>query len=207
MVRVIAQFGFTANGSSDDGRERTILTPNSPTHAAQIFQLQAAGATEEDLHPLVAQAITESARRPVAPRVAAPREPVDPARIGRRVVRRQAKMERELGTLEQTEPRGGDKAVRDELTRPAGSYVQQDVDAWFAHALAALPRAGETAAGLLSPSVLAHAALRAELARLVPDADTVQPPPNPKPPAASPRSSRARFGHGHPPGRAAAILA
>ncbi|MFG2933935.1 hypothetical protein [Streptomyces achromogenes] len=32
-----------------------------------------------------------TARRPLAPRVAAPREPVDPARIGRRVVRRRAK--------------------------------------------------------------------------------------------------------------------
>src|SRR5687768_3288004 len=30
---------------------------------------------------------------------------------------------RELGTLEQTEPREGDEAVRDELTRRAGSYV------------------------------------------------------------------------------------
>ncbi|MFF7647006.1 hypothetical protein [Streptomyces canus] len=32
-----------------------------------------------------------TARRPLAPRVATPREPVDPARIGRRVVRRRAK--------------------------------------------------------------------------------------------------------------------
>jgi hypothetical protein len=29
-------------------------------------------------------------RRPLAPRVAVPREPVDPARVGRRVVRRRA---------------------------------------------------------------------------------------------------------------------
>ncbi|MFF3129912.1 hypothetical protein ACFVRD_49010 [Streptomyces sp. NPDC057908] len=168
-----------------------------------------------------------TARRPLAPRVAAPREPVDPARIGRRVVPRRAKgmdagavaaaLEealfdarqasrhedlanddrgraelaewerpdqllaaaapgavydpetedfvraelaaeaaaakareaalreaariaaradelqalRELGTLEQTEPR------RDELTRRAGAYIQGDVDAWFAYALAA----------------------------------------------------------------------
>jgi hypothetical protein len=35
---------------------------------------------------------------------------------------------RELGTLEQTEPRTGDEAVRDELTRRAGGYVQADVD-------------------------------------------------------------------------------
>ncbi|ROQ65334.1 hypothetical protein EDD95_7956 [Streptomyces sp. CEV 2-1] len=81
---------------------------------------------------------------------------------------------RELGTLEQTEPRHGDEAVRDELTRRAGSYVQVDVDAWFAYALAARlghyrdPAAREDAAGLLPAPVLAHAALLAELARLVP---------------------------------------
>lgn len=84
-----------------------------------------------------------------------PREPVDPARIGRRVVRRratgvtadavaaareadlreQARIEahadelqalRELGTLAQAEPRAGDEAVRDLLTRRAGGYVQAD---------------------------------------------------------------------------------
>ncbi|MCX4482072.1 hypothetical protein OOK44_37480 [Streptomyces cellulosae] len=211
-------------------------------------------------------------RRPLAPRVAVPREPVDPARIGRRVVRRRAKgmnagavaaaLEearfdarqasrhedladdvrgqaelaewerlaqllatapsgtvyspdaddavraelvadaaaasareaelreaariaaradelqalRELSTLQQTEPRTGDEAARDELTRRAGGYVQADVDAWLAHALATHrghyrdPAAREEAAGLLTPPVLAHAALLAELARLVPDA-------------------------------------
>ncbi|MEU2564968.1 terminal protein [Streptomyces longispororuber] len=60
MVRVVAHFGFTANGSSDDGRERTILTPISPTYAAEILRLQEAGATESELHPVVAKAITES---------------------------------------------------------------------------------------------------------------------------------------------------
>jgi DNA-binding transcriptional regulator YiaG len=60
MVRVVAHFGFTANGSSDDGRERTILTPISPTYAAEILRLQEAGATESELHPVVAEAITES---------------------------------------------------------------------------------------------------------------------------------------------------
>ncbi|MEV8435053.1 hypothetical protein [Streptomyces chartreusis] len=217
-----------------------------------------------------------TARRPLAPGVAAPREPVDPARIGRRVVRRRAKgmdagaiaaaLEearfdarqdsrhedladdargraelaeweriaqllattpegtvydpdadivvqaelaadaaaaaareaelreaariaaradelqalRELGTLEQTEPRDGDEAVRDELIRRAGGFVQADVDGWLAHALAAHlghyrdPAAREAAAGLLTPPVLAHAALLAELARLVPSADVDQ---------------------------------
>ncbi|MBV7674290.1 terminal protein [Streptomyces halstedii] len=60
MVRVVAYFGFTANGSSDDGRERTILTPISPTYAAEILRLQEAGATDSELHPVVAEAITES---------------------------------------------------------------------------------------------------------------------------------------------------
>ncbi|MFE0358757.1 hypothetical protein ACFW2K_28620 [Streptomyces nigra] len=220
--------------------------------------------------------LRRTARSPLAPRVAAPREPVDPARIGRRVVRRRAKgmdvgavaaaLEdarfdarqdsrhedladdvrgpaelaeweriaqllaaavpgtvcdpeaddvvqaelaadaaaaaareaehreaarvaaradelqalRELGTLEQTEPRTGDEAVRDELTRRAGGYVQADVDAWLAHALAAHlghyrdPAAREEAAGLLTPPVLAHAALLVELARLVLGADVYQ---------------------------------
>ncbi|MFG2631294.1 telomere-protecting terminal protein Tpg [Streptomyces sp. NPDC048473] len=60
MVTVVAYFGFTASGSSDDGRIRHITTPISPTYAAQILQLQEDGATEEELHPVVAEAITES---------------------------------------------------------------------------------------------------------------------------------------------------
>ncbi|MGW7260517.1 telomere-protecting terminal protein Tpg [Streptomyces sp. NPDC054834] len=60
MVRTVAHFGFTARGSSDDGRERHISTEISPTYAKQILQLQEAGATEEELHPIVAAAITES---------------------------------------------------------------------------------------------------------------------------------------------------
>ncbi|MFD3547827.1 hypothetical protein ACFWUW_19880 [Streptomyces sp. NPDC058655] len=217
-------------------------------------------------------------RRPLAPRVAAPREPVDPARIGRRVVRRRAKgmdgvaiaaaLEearfdarqasrhedladdvrgraelgewerldrllaaaapgtvydpdaddvvqaelaadaavaaareaelreamriaaradelqalRELGTLEQTEPRQGDEAVRDELTRRAGSYVQPDVDAWLARALAAHRghyadlATREAAVGLLHQPVLAHAALLGALTQLVAGADIDQLP-------------------------------
>ncbi|WP_331720230.1 hypothetical protein OG985_49825 (plasmid) [Streptomyces sp. NBC_00289] len=217
-----------------------------------------------------------TARRPLAPRVAASREPVDPARIGRRVVRRRAKgmdagavaaaLEearfdarqasrhedladdvrgpaelaewerieqlladaapdtvydpdaddvvqaelaadaaaaaareaelreaarvaaradelqalRELGTLEQTEPREGDEAARDELTRRAGSYMQKDVDAWLAHALAAHlghyrdPAARQAAADLLPTQLLAHAALLTELAHLAPGADVDQ---------------------------------
>ncbi|MEU7596561.1 hypothetical protein AB0B79_26535 [Streptomyces sp. NPDC039022] len=216
-----------------------------------------------------------TARSPYAPHVAAPREPVDPARIGRRVVRRRAKgmnadavaaalqdalfdarqdlrhedladdvrgraelaeweridqllaaavpgtvydpdtdevvqaelaadaaaaareaelreaariaaradelqALRRLGTLEQAQPRDGDEAVREELTRRASGYVQADVDAWLARALAAhlghyrTPAAREAAAGLLPQPVLAHAALLAELARLLPGTDADQ---------------------------------
>ncbi|MFD7003816.1 telomere-protecting terminal protein Tpg [Streptomyces mirabilis] len=60
QVEVYAYFGFTCTGSSDDGRERFISTAISPTYAAEILRLQEAGATEEDLHPVVAEAITES---------------------------------------------------------------------------------------------------------------------------------------------------
>ncbi|MFD9099023.1 hypothetical protein [Streptomyces collinus] len=87
---------------------------------------------------------------------------------------------RELGTLAQTDPRDGDEAVRDELTRRAGGNAQADVDAWLAHALAAHlghyrdPAAREEATRLLPPPVLAHAALLTELARLVPGADPDQ---------------------------------
>nr|WP_241267350.1 hypothetical protein [Streptomyces scabichelini] len=83
---------------------------------------------------------------------------------------------RELGTLEETGPREGDEAAREELTRRAGSYVQTDVDAWLAQALAAHlghyadPAARAAAADLLPTHVLAHAALLTELARLVPGA-------------------------------------
>ncbi|CAL9674555.1 telomere-protecting terminal protein Tpg [Streptomyces sp. enrichment culture] len=59
MVDVTAYFGFTCTGSSDDGLERT-TTAISPTYAKQMLELQEAGATEEDLYPIVAEAITES---------------------------------------------------------------------------------------------------------------------------------------------------
>ncbi|MGW7134174.1 hypothetical protein ACWGIA_38365 [Streptomyces bobili] len=61
MVEVTAHFRFTCTGSSDDGRERTITRRSrSPTYVKEILRLQEAGATEEDLHPVVAEAITES---------------------------------------------------------------------------------------------------------------------------------------------------
>jgi hypothetical protein len=84
---------------------------------------------------------------------------------------------RELGTLAQAEPLEGDEAVRDLLTRRASHYVQPDVDAWFAHALAAHrahrahradPAARQAATDLLPRPVLTHAALLAALTRLDP---------------------------------------
>ncbi|MEE1792580.1 hypothetical protein PUR28_17695 [Streptomyces sp. BE308] len=59
-VEVTAYFGFACKGSSDDGRERQITTDISPFYVKQIMELQEAGATEEDLHPIIAEAITES---------------------------------------------------------------------------------------------------------------------------------------------------
>ncbi|MEV7978461.1 hypothetical protein [Streptomyces sp. NPDC086519] len=59
QVEVYAYFGFACTGSSDDGRERFISTALSPTYAKQILQMQGAGATEEELHPVVTDAITQ----------------------------------------------------------------------------------------------------------------------------------------------------
>ncbi|MFF4174116.1 telomere-protecting terminal protein Tpg [Streptomyces sp. NPDC001744] len=60
MVSVTAYFGFMCTGSSDDGRQRQITTDISPTYVKRILEFQEAGVTEEDLHPIVAEAITES---------------------------------------------------------------------------------------------------------------------------------------------------
>lgn len=111
---------------------------------------------------------------------------------------------RDLGTLEEAEPRGGDEAVRDELTRRAGGYAQDDVDGWLAHALAAglghyrSPGARDAAAGLLPAPVLAHAALLTELAAWPPPRTPTSwrsprgsRPRTPTPPARSPHSSPA----------------
>ncbi|GLW19819.1 hypothetical protein Stsp01_65620 [Streptomyces sp. NBRC 13847] len=104
------------------------------------------------------------------------------AREAQRVATRADELQalRDRGTLEQTEPREGDEAVRDELTRRGGGYAQADGDGWLAHALAAHlghyrdPGALDAAAGLLSPPLLAHAALHAELAHLAPGTDIGQ---------------------------------
>ncbi|GAA3487601.1 hypothetical protein [Streptomyces cremeus] len=87
---------------------------------------------------------------------------------------------RELPALEQTEPPDGDEAARNEPTRRTGGYVRADIAAWLARALAAHlghyrdPAARKAAADLLPPLALAHAALLAELVRLVPGVDMDQ---------------------------------
>lgn len=122
---------------------------------------------------------------------------------------------RELGALEQTEPRTGDEAARDELTRRAGGYVQADVDGWLAHALAAHlghyrdPAACEEATGLLPLPVLAHAARCSPNSPARSPASTStswrsrpgSPPPNPKLPARLPSSLPAPVPGTADPGR------
>ncbi|MET9800373.1 hypothetical protein [Streptomyces sp. NPDC006368] len=76
----------------------------------------------------------------------------------------------EMGTLEQAEPHEGDEAVRDELTRRAGSYVRADAEAWLARTLAAHrghyadPAAREAAAGLVPAAAPGQLAFAARLA-------------------------------------------
>ncbi|MFE4580177.1 hypothetical protein [Streptomyces chartreusis] len=144
-------------------------------HRAQLLTAAPQGTAYDPGADAVVQAELAADAAAAAVREAGLREA---ARIAARADELQAL--RELGTLEQTEPRDGDEAVRGELTRRAGGYVQADVDGWLAHALAAHlghyrdPAAREAAAGLLTPPVLVHAALLAELARLVPGADVGQ---------------------------------
>jgi len=82
---------------------------------------------------------------------------------------------RELGTLEQAEPREGDEAVRDELThrgvvRPGRCRCLARPRSAARCGHYAAPAAREAGAGLLPLPVLAHAVLLSALARLVPAA-------------------------------------
>ncbi|MEI7030810.1 hypothetical protein [Streptomyces pratensis] len=54
---------------------------------------------------------------------------------------------RELGPLAWAEPRDGDEAVRDELTRRADGYIQTDVDAWLPRYVFRGPARGPLASG------------------------------------------------------------
>ncbi|GAA5706399.1 hypothetical protein Save01_07257 [Streptomyces avermitilis] len=51
MVEVTAYFGFTCTGSSDDGRERTLTTPISPTYVTEILRLRPAARTPNGSSP------------------------------------------------------------------------------------------------------------------------------------------------------------
>ncbi|MGW9400627.1 telomere-protecting terminal protein Tpg [Streptomyces sp. NPDC055642] len=53
-------FGFGPEGSSDEGRMRDIMTAVSPTHADAILTARESGATDDDLHELVAEAIADA---------------------------------------------------------------------------------------------------------------------------------------------------
>ncbi|MBT1185203.1 hypothetical protein HET69_14570 [Streptomyces sp. CJ_13] len=94
-------------------------------HIAQVLAAAPAGTVyDPDVDDVVQAELAADAAAAAAPEA----ELREAARIAARAGELQAL--RELGTLEQTEPRHGDEAVRDELTRRAGSYVQPDVDAW-----------------------------------------------------------------------------
>ncbi|MGX1913537.1 hypothetical protein ACWIID_32560 [Streptomyces phaeochromogenes] len=151
---------------ADDERGRAELA-----EWERIDQLLAATAPDAVYDPDTDDVVQAELAADAADAAAREAELREAARVAARADELQAL--RELGTLAQAEPREGDEAVRDELTRRAGSYVQADVDAWLARALAAHrghyrdPAARGAAASLLPPPVLAHAALLAELARLV----------------------------------------
>ncbi|MGW6709681.1 hypothetical protein ACWGDE_33005 [Streptomyces sp. NPDC054956] len=123
-------------------------------------------------------AVQEELAAEAAARAAREAEQREAARVSDRADQLQALRDR--GVLEETDPREGDEAVRAELTRRAGSYIQQDVDTWLAVALATHrghyvdPAAREAAATLLPPPVLAQAGLLSALTHLVPGADTAE---------------------------------
>ncbi|MFG2491775.1 telomere-protecting terminal protein Tpg [Streptomyces caniferus] len=61
QIETRAVFGFSGpDGSSDSGRTRQITARASATATARILAAQADGAADEELHPLVAQALAES---------------------------------------------------------------------------------------------------------------------------------------------------
>ncbi|WP_026179395.1 hypothetical protein [Streptomyces hokutonensis] len=158
---------------ADDERGRAELA-----EWERIGQLLAGAAPDAVYDPGVDVVVQEELAAEAAAAAARQAELREAARIAARADELQAL--RELGTLEQTEPREGDEAVRDELTRRAGWSVQADVDTWLAGALAAYrghyadPAARAAAAVLLPAQLLTHAALLTELAHLAPDADAGQ---------------------------------
>ncbi|MFF4787920.1 telomere-protecting terminal protein Tpg [Streptomyces griseorubiginosus] len=60
VVSCRAFFGFGPEGTSDAGRMRDIQTAVSPEHARLILAARESGATDDELHELVAEAIADS---------------------------------------------------------------------------------------------------------------------------------------------------
>ncbi|MCY0947804.1 telomere-protecting terminal protein Tpg [Streptomyces antarcticus] len=60
VIKFRATLGFTANGSSDDGRVRDLSIAVSPSHAALILAAQEEGATDTDLHEAIAEAVADA---------------------------------------------------------------------------------------------------------------------------------------------------
>ncbi|MFE0777109.1 telomere-protecting terminal protein Tpg [Streptomyces sp. NPDC058861] len=59
VISFDATLGFTANGSSDDERVRSLQIAVSAAHAAKILAVRDGGATDKELHDAVAKAISE----------------------------------------------------------------------------------------------------------------------------------------------------
>lgn len=60
VISCRAYFGFGPDGTSDEGRVRDLTVAVSPSHARSILAAQESGATDEDLHALVAEAIADA---------------------------------------------------------------------------------------------------------------------------------------------------
>jgi transcriptional regulator with XRE-family HTH domain len=60
VIETRARFGFTAApGSTDDGRMRRITQHLPPAYAARLFDARTAGATEQQLQTIAAEALQE----------------------------------------------------------------------------------------------------------------------------------------------------
>lgn len=60
VISCRAYFGFGPEGTSDAGRMRDIMTAVSPLHADLILTARESGATDDELHNLVAEAIADA---------------------------------------------------------------------------------------------------------------------------------------------------
>ncbi|MFF7172900.1 telomere-protecting terminal protein Tpg [Streptomyces pseudovenezuelae] len=60
VISCRAYFGFGPEGTSDAGRMRDIMAAISSMHADLILAARESGATDDDLHELVAEAIADA---------------------------------------------------------------------------------------------------------------------------------------------------